>query len=216
MTSASRCAIGVLIVLSIPLPALAAGPVTLGIKAGLAFANVSPREIADVAEFEPKLGPGGGGFATWELSDRFSLGGELLYVSKGLSFGKSEATDQNGTLLGTYETLGVIDYLEVPLLVRFGPHGGTMRPALILGPAFSFKLREREVQTGAVSESFGTDAFASTDVGLAMGGELRVRSGPGWSLIEVRYTYGLMNVAEEFFGRKAKNRALTVMAGYAF
>lgn len=217
MTFASRCAIGVCMALSIPVPALAAGPVTFGLKAGIVVANVAPRDIGGVAELERKLGPGGGGFATWELNDRFALRGELLYVSKGLSLGESDLTNNSGTQVGTIEALWVTDYLEIPLLARVAwPASGSVRPALVLGPAIAFKLRERQVTTGALNESFKTDGFASTDVGLAAGAEVRVRSGPGWSLIEARYTLGLNNVADDFYGRQAKNRALTFMAGYAF
>ena len=217
MNAAIRCAIGVWIALWIPLPALAAGPVTFGLKAGIAVADVTPRDIGGVAELERKLGPGGGAFATWELSDRFSLGGEILYVSKGLSYGETDATDDTGTNIGTLETLRVIDYVEIPLLLRAGwPAGGSVRPALVLGPAIAFKVRERQTTTGVLTESFKTDGFASTDVGLATGAEVRFRTGPGWSLIEARYTLGLVNVADDFSGREAKNRALTVMAGYAF
>jgi len=213
MNTTSRWLIGACVALSIPVPTLAAEPARFGIKGGIAIANVS-REIGTVAQFDHKLGPGGGAFATWALNDRVALGAEVLYVSKGLSLGESVLTDNSGTAVGTIESLWVTDYLEVPMLVRVGLGGGTMRPAIVLGPAIAFKVRERLVTTGDQRISSKTDAFARTDYGMAAGAELRLRSGPGWSLMEARYTLGLVDVA--FYGRQAKNRALTVMAGYAF
>ncbi len=217
MGSILKSAIGCLLVSSIVPSALAAGPLALGVKAGVVMASVTPREINGFAELEGKIGPVGGAFATWELSRLFALQGELLYVSKGLSFGESEATDEAGNLLGTFETLRVLDYLEIPLLVRAAwAARGPLRPALVVGPAIAFKLSERQKTTGSVEGSQETDGFASFDVGLAAGAELRFRTGPGWTLMETRYTMGLVDVAEDFYDREKRNRSLTIMAGYAF
>ena len=214
MSSTLRSAITLsLVLLSIPASALAAGPIHFGIKAGMAFANVDPKEIIPGLDLEAKSGPGGGAFATWGLNEHLGLQGELLYVSKGFSYGKSEATDQQGNSLGTFETLQIVDYLEVPLLLRaaWASPGGRLSPAVVVGPTISFKVRERFKQTGALEGSEKDDRFKSSDAGIAACGELRLRTGPGWSLIEARYTMGL---ADAFGDRKT--RALTVMAGYAF
>ena len=214
MSSTLRSAITLsLVLLSIPASALAAGPIHFGIKAGMAFANVDPKEIIPGLDLEAKSGPGGGAFATWGLNDHLGIQGELLYVSKGFSFGKSEALDDQGNPTGTFEALEVADYLEVPVLLRaaWASPSGRLSPGLVAGPALSFKVRERFKTTGAVKGSEKSDRFDSSDFGLAGGGELRLRTGPGWSLIEARYTMGL---ADAFGDRKT--RALTVMAGYAF
>lgn len=214
MRTPRRWIIGICLGLGASAPALAAGPVTFGVKAGLDVANIS--NDAGFA-FERKLGPAGGAFVNWAWSDRLSLAGEVLYVSKGYSLGKADATDNSGTTIGTYETLVLLDYVEVPLLARIGfPIEGPVRPAVFLGPAVAFKAREQLKLTGAVSSSAKTDAFTSTDVGIAGGAELRFRTGPGWSLLEVRYTLGLRNIADTPGAPDTKNRSLTVMAGYAF
>lgn len=206
-----------IVLLSIPASASNAGPVRFGIKAGLAVANVDPSEIFPGVDLKTKKGPGGGAFVTWGLSEHFGLQGELLYVSKGLSFGKSEETDEYGNSIGTLEILQVMDYLEIPLLLRAAWFTERpVSPAVVVGPAVSFKVRERFKTTGAREGSVKTDAFASSDFGVAAGGELRFRTGPRWSVIEARYTIGLVDAVERFYTRKEKNRALTLMAGYAF
>jgi hypothetical protein len=217
MTSVCRWTIGVCVAICLPAAALAAGPITFGLKGGLVVANVSPREIAGgLAQLDSKRGPGGGAFVDWELNSRVTMSGEVLYVSKGTSLGKFDVTDANGTTIGTVEFLHVVDYMEIPLLVRATlPVGGSLHPALVLGPTVAFKVREQAKTTGAASLAVDTDEFSSTDVGLAAGAQLWIRSGPGQSLLEVRYTFGLKNVTDSF-AQDTKNRALTVMAGYAF
>jgi hypothetical protein len=143
------------------------------------------------------------------------------YLSKGFSLGKLEATDASGTTIGTFEALAVAEYVEIPLLARIGlVNAGPVRPALVLGPTIGFKVRERLKLTGAVNSSSASDRFASTDMGLTGGAEVRFRTGPGWSLLEARYTLGMTNVVAFLppapGAWEAKNRALTVMAGYAF
>ena len=229
MSSTLRSAITASIVLlSIPALALAAGPVRFGIKGGLAVTNIDPSEIAPEFDIRTKTknGPVAGAFATWELSEDVGLQGELLYVSKGFSWAvslslarggpatggtrvESEGLDESGNLL---EILQVADYLEIPLLLRGAWLGrGPVVGAVVAGPAVSFKVRERFKVTGAVEGSEKTDHFDSSDVGVAVGGELRFQTGPGWSLIEARYTQGLARALGE-----EKNRAFTIMAGYAF
>jgi len=210
-------AIGVLGALAIPSPVLALGPASLGVKAGVTFADVSTPGVAAVGTgLEHRFGPAGGVSVSWSLNDRVSVGGEVLYVSKGFSFGRFEATDASGTTIGTFEAQVVVDYVEVPILARIGlVTAGPVRPALLLGPAIATKVRERFKLTGVVHGSSKTDAFTGADLGLTAGAEVRFRTGPGWSVIDARYTLGLLNVAEDPSG-DAKNRALTVMAGYAF
>jgi hypothetical protein len=209
--------IALLVASSVPVSAVAAGPIHLGVKAGLAISNVDAKEVngAVVGELKNKKGPAGGVFATWELNEHFGAEGDLLYVSKGFSYGKGEAVDQSGNPLGTYENLQEMDYVAIPLLLRASwGTGGSISPALVVGPETAFKVRETFKQTGAVTNSRNTALFSTFDEGLAAGAEVRVRTGSGWSLIEARYTQGL--VVHDLAGEDKRNRALTVMAGYSF
>ena len=206
------------LLLCAPRCAFAAGPVMMGIKGGALVSNIDPKNIGNVSEFETKRGPAAGAFVVYGLGDWIGVQGEVLYVAKGTSFGKGEATDETGRPLGTYEDLQIMEYVEVPLLVRgVWPTGGALRPVLIAGPAVAFKARERRKSTGALSGSSKTSSFKNTDFGLVGGVGVELRAAPSWSLIfEGRYTHGLVNVAEDFYGRTARNRAMMIMAGVAF
>src|SRR5881397_1542923 len=112
MRTTLRLAIAVGLAMS-SLPALAlAGPVHFGVKGGLAITNLDPKEVGSSGfELESKKGPVGGAFATWGFNQRLAVQGELLYVSKGFSYGESEATDNSGNLIGKLEALQTADYL---------------------------------------------------------------------------------------------------------
>jgi len=217
--------VGVLI-LSMATASFAAGAVSYGAKGGLAISNVSPSEIAGgLAELQSKKGPTGGLFATWNLSDVLGVQGELLYVSKGFSLGKAEATDVYGNSNGTFEALVDQEVLEIPVLLHASlPTEGRLRPALVVGPAVSIKLRERLKFIGAVEGSGSTDYLSDTGFGVTAGAELRIRAGSGWSLLEARYTYGVINIADNFGGPdpsggggpEEHDRTWMFMAGYAF
>jgi hypothetical protein len=199
----------------VPGAAFCAAPYTIGVKGGVAFTNVSPND-AGVVELERKLGPAMGAFVAWGLGERAALQGEILYVSKGFSYGEAEATDNAGNSIGTYESLGVLDYLEIPVLLQIPlMREGSVRPSVLLGPVVSFEVKEALKTTGAVEASTDTDNFENTDFGLAAGADVRFRTGPAWILVEARYTHGLTAVGKDFVD-DPKNRAFMVMAGVAY
>jgi hypothetical protein len=213
------------LILSMTGVSFAGGPVKFGVKGGMAISNISPNEISIVStfppsvfEFESKRGPAAGVFVTWAADDVFGLQGELLYVSKGFSFGESEATDNSGNPIGKFEALTDVEVLEIPLLVHASwPTQGALRPGLVAGPALSYKLRERFKTTGAVEGSETSSLFADTGFGLAAGAELRIRSGSGWSVLEARYTLGMNDLDKDSGGLNvAKDRTWMFMAGFEF
>lgn len=175
-------------------PGVHAG-VALGVRGGLSVSGISGD---DPPAPRSKLGIGVGSFLTIGLSDRFTLQPEVLFVSKGASWGESEATDANGSIIGTTETLTVLDYIEIPVLLRWSlPVGGALRPVLFAGPAAAFEVGERMALTGALERDEDTDALEDFDVGAAAGaGVEMIGFGGIWSL-EGRYTAGLRSLAKD-------------------
>jgi hypothetical protein len=154
---------------------------------------------------------------------------EVLYVSKGTSFGKSDLTDASGTLVGTFETSFVVNYLEIPLLTRLGFRSReTVSPYLIAGPAVGFRTSQDFQFSGGIQGKFGIDSFNAYDLGLALGSGFELGLGAYRGLFEVRYTIGLVTAVKDppFLSigpgpiptnsNTARNGDLLVMAGLVF
>lgn len=204
-------AIGALAVLA---TAARAG-IAAGVRGGLSFSGYSWESI--VLDPETKFGPGGGAFVTIGAGDLFSFQAEVLYVSKGASWGESETTDEVGNPTGTFEVLHVVDYLEVPILLRLTPPvGGAIRPVLSLGPSVAFDAAERIKTVGDFRFSQEVDYLRNTDFGVALGLGFELVGGGGiWSL-DGRYTHGLRNLERvEEASSVYKNWNMLVSIGFA-
>ena len=196
-------------------PAAGAGPIPeWGIKGGLSIADIR----GGLQGTERLLSFGAGGYVNFGLPGGLSVQPEVLYVTKGTSYGKTEETSPSGTVLGTSETLVVLEYVEIPMLLRWSPPTpGIVHPSFVLGPAFSFRVRSRLKITGYGEGSASIDdQTKSTDVGLAFGGGAGIGHGRRKILVDARYTVGLTNVADRTFADSSKNGNFLLMMGVAF
>jgi len=167
----------------------AAAGIAFGVRGGLSVSSISGE--SSLIHTSSKYGPGGGVFFTLGVSDAFSVQPEILYVSKGASWGDGQSTDDLGNPTGTYELLSLVDYVEIPVLLRFAlPLGSVVRPVLSAGPAVAFEADERLKTTGDLSSSEKVDFYKNTDFGAAAGLGLEMVGGGGiWSL-DTRFTRG--------------------------
>jgi hypothetical protein len=194
-------------------PARAVGG-EIGIRGGLSIARLHGDDVVPQAKSLRSFA--GGVSYEWPLTPAFAIRPELLYVTKGASLGESEAVDQQGNPIGSFELLHTVSYLEVPVLVRAALPTGNLRTGLLLGPSFAFELSERLKATGSVGGSDEIDELKSTDIGLAMGIEFGYPLGPGHVTVEPRYTIGFSNIEQPTVGDNGvRNTAFTVMAGFA-
>jgi hypothetical protein len=185
---------------------------TIGFKVGQTFSKLDVEGDDSPQDYLAKLG--GGGFL------RFGFGGlgmqaELLALTKGT---KADAGD------GVTEGSLRLDYIEVPVLARFGLGMNPMiAPYIMVGPSFAYN------SGCSVGIANGDDDFSADcdddspvkkfDIGATGVAGLEFRAGPGNILVEGRYTHGLMNVNDDETtgnNEKIKNRSFAVMAGYAF
>lgn len=147
-----------------------------------------------------------------KLKKMFAIQPEILFSAKGqkLEF-------------DNYTQIINLNYLEIPILFELLIPAGIITPSLYAGPAFAFKL-------GKVN---GKDEYDNTDkcvngfdFGIAMGGGIGIKAGPGNIIIDARYTFGLtkifkltdemklIGITEEYI--KNRNSALSFEAGYLF
>ena len=198
---AAVCLVGSLLALA-PAAGRAQGAPEWGLKGGLNIAMLRGGGSA----FDSKLGALGGGFAVYDFSTEFGLETGLLFTMKGAKVLKGSPT-------GTVESFLILDYLEVPVLLRWNiPTGTTTRSHLYAGPTLAFRVSSRnrtETETTDLKDVQGLDS------GVAIGGSVDFPLNPGRLVVDLRYGIGLTDA----FGDQArnyKNDVFSIMAGVSF
>ena len=199
MRTLSKLGLGA-VLLAAPLAAPASAQVTGGVKAGL---NVASFGGDDTGGLDPRLGVAAGLQARYDVSPSFAIQVEALYSQKG-------ADDGGGLDGGTFK----LDYIEVPVLLRFGvPLSRFADAGAYVGPSVAFPVSgefDSEIGDGL---DIDYDGDLSTDVGVAIG--VDYYAGPVG--IDLRYTTGLTDVSDDRASLQGfRNQAFTVSLGYRF
>ena len=177
----------------------------LAVKAGMNSSNIT-QDATFRPDDELVASPGlmVGAQIRRALNRAFQLQIEGLFTQKGNSF-RNEADDLDDTI--------VINYIEVPVLARFGVmQWGENAVSIHGGPTFAFNAGTEEKNNGhAVARLLKLKKF---DMGIAIGGQVELKK----LIIGARYTLGLSNIFgddPDVFGfSRMKNKALTIFAGY--
>ncbi len=192
-----------------------------GLKLGLNMASQSHEffEEQSTADKSKRMGFVLGGFMIHNFRPNLAGQVELLYSMKGVKFSEEEYDEDEETTLESTLTYK-LTYLEAPVLARFSlSSGGSVRPYLLGGPAIGLLLSAKgEVTEKVYGEEYDVevdvkDEFKSMDIGLVLGGGVRLESG---LLFELRYTHGLTNIDDTGIPGNATNRVISIMAGYVF
>lgn len=191
-------------------PARAA--VEWGLKAGVSTSQFS----TDFGDTKWRTGAAVGMSVAVPITPDLAFAPELLYVRKGATLTSTNVTIGSLTF-GTVKTGFDLDYLEVPLLLRYTlPSPGPASLFVTGGPTVSFKVNEAFSASGIVGYSFDSDQVKSSDFGAAVGAGVAVRSSGMRLSLEGRYEFGLVDVSELPFGGSVKNSGAQVMAGVEF
>ena len=191
-----------LLVLVTGSPARAQG-FTWGVKGGINLATLSSDEEPN-PDNKIMVGLVGGAYVNWRLAGRLDFQPEVLVGEQGSAIG-SDVADAKIKL----------DYVTVPLLVRYrlSSSGGGL--AIYGGPSLAIKFRAR------ASAEFGgntvttdiSDQIETMDYGVAVGAMYE----RGRYSIDGRYTFGLANInAAEDNPATVKNRVFTALVGVRF
>jgi hypothetical protein len=190
-------------------PAAAQDAGNIALKAGINIANISQDDkFSEDDELQSLTGLMAGVAYSRTLHNAFGYQVEALITQKGNTL-FNEADDLENTIRLTY--------LEIPVLATAGytrPNGMTFR--VHAGPTFAFRMAKSEKNHG---DSIAEDAelkLKSSDVGLAIGGQVEMNRWQGG----VRYTHGLTNIfddnPDDFSFSEMKNKAVTFFVGYTF
>ncbi len=190
--------------------------ISLGLLAG---ANVSDQAGEDRRSYgttNDLFGFIGGGLARLDLSGRFALEGNALYVMKG--------GEQNAEKVPAGEKPDQLrlNYLELPLLLRFRLlTGGSVRPELFAGPAISIEVSCR-FDAFPEGESMAQDcgdagiSTRASDLGVTFGGALDIRAGSGSVVLDIRGNVSLRSIDDSTADLDVRNRFISGMVAYRF
>lgn len=180
----------------------ATGAGRLGVKGGMNISNMSvdPQSLEDENSLQSfALGIWWG----FPVTRRLTIQPEALYSMKG----DSESA-------GGYTSSTHLGYIDVPVLAKIGfMHGSTARPSLILGPLLAMNI-------SASSKFEGDDSSIDVDVkdqirpmefGFVIGGGVEFPVGERVFGVELRYSKGLSNFADESANGSGRNDVLAIM-----
>lgn len=164
-----------------------------GVKGGLNYSTFN-----DTENVEYKTGFLIGGYANFKIPmSPVSVQPEVLYAQYGADVEDSDASF-------------VVNYVQVPVLLKFGFETPAAKPNVYFGPYMSFNTKaEIENDDGSLNLE---DNAKDTEFGVVFGAGVDVSK----IRLGLRYTAGLSNVADDDFNDSAKNGALALTIGLAF
>ncbi len=164
-----------------------------GVKGGLNYSTFN-----DTEDVEYKTGFLVGGYANFKIpASPMSVQPEILFAQYGADVEDSDATF-------------VVNYIQVPVLLKFGFDTPGAKPNVYFGPYMNFNTKaEIENNDGALNLE---DSAKDTEYGVVVGAGLDVSK----LRLGLRYTAGLTNVADDDFNDSAKNGAIALTIGIAF
>lgn len=163
----------------------------MGLEAGANFSNfVGNGDLSQLGDpNNAKLGFVGGGFVSLNFGNSFAVRPEILYEQKGAAVSGTSTTTE-------------LDYVEVPILLKFMLGSPSFNPAILIGPSFSLNTVKTVANNGPASVNQG-------DIGVVGGLEFDIDK----FLISGRYELGLENVAQNV---DVQNGTITLLVGYNF
>jgi hypothetical protein len=162
---------------------------------------------ASQEDMDSRLGFVGGVGVSLGLSQLISIRFEGLITQKGWE-------ESSSILLH-------LTYLESPLLLVVGQHGGGLRPFVSVGIAPAFELSCRYVyppppgppdtHVNHEPPDCTSRRTGKVDVGGVFAAGVEVDIGPARSALEGRYTHGLVNIDSESDWRTVSNRVASIL-----
>jgi hypothetical protein len=186
----------VFVVSCLGIPVLALAQTSAGIKGGLAISKATGEGDSSAGWLTAWSA---GGFVSIPLSKNVFFQPEVLYTRKGIRF------DEGGMTAKFH-----LDYIEIPLLVRYSSSPRGVGFDLFGGIAPAIRTRARLI-VGGESEDV-SDSLKSWDAGVVVGAGVHGSRVSG----EVRWTEGVVNLAHDDSTGKTRNRTVSFLVGYRF
>lgn len=201
--------------------------ISVGVKTGLHFGDARVDGLADNFLPDPTVYAGGiiGAVVEIPMLNGFSFRPELQLVQKGFQameeIGIGDVDIPVGAGLKTR-----VNYVEMPLLIKYSAGSETARFYALAGPGFSYAAQAwvRPVVRAVIDFTLprqdldlSNDIYRRWEVSAigGIGGEFK--AGNGKIFADIRYTYGLSNLFDNpIIDVQLKNQGVSLAAGYAY
>jgi hypothetical protein len=177
-------------------------PMQFSIKGGLNFATITG-DLGEGASKSMRVGGTFGGGASRVVNDRLTVDLDVLYSMEGV---KIKVTDGPFSAEGTAQ----VDYVRLPVLLRFGAGSGARSSYVLFGPSIAFLVRAKQ-KIGAETSDL-KDELKNGDIGLVFGAGTTVNK----IFVEARYTLGLVDTNKVKSDVANKNQLISVLLGTRF
>lgn len=213
------------------LAATAGAQVSFGVRGGLINAKWDTPDEDSLLIGEGSLGSRNGllfgAVAEIRFNEGFAIQPEVHFIQKGTKSESTFADPQIGELLS--ESNVIINYIEIPVMLKGGFALGPVRIDLLAGPSVGYaasgKSKFKTFLNGVLAEEgeekldFEDADFRRLDVGLQGGASVSFELGESLRLfVDGRYLFGLTNLnsGDEDFTVKNRGAALTGGALFEF
>ncbi len=194
-----------------------------GLKTGLDFSSITFKTTeTGLPDFKGLSERVQGLYVSFKLGP-VAVQPELLFVRSGTSF---IADEEPG--VGRVTQVYKLNYIEIPVLVKYSFQAGPVRPCVFAGPSFAYLLKARvgsqidyfDGAEGSDYESYQDfeDYFKKSDFGAVGGIGVEYKLSQVILSLEARYRLGLTDINNGFLSGDStmKNKGLSVMAGIGF
>ena len=191
----------------------------MGLLAGINISNLDEKN----ANYDNRTEYAFGGILEFSRNEMFSICLEPMYLQKGAS--------EEISILGiNFEMDWRINYLEVPVMLKYKMGQNPTKFYFIFGPTFGILLSS-EMEVSALGESIEVDVkdiMESIDFGVSFGGGLSFPMGVNSTIfIDIRYTLGLADIikggtiesageTESIPDTEVKTNGILITAGFLF
>ena len=174
-------------------------------RAGLTFSNINVDADGADVEFNSRTGFVVGIPVEIRLPGPLGLQVEANYSQYGAK------ADFAG-----FETDDVINYLDIPVLLKAGLISDDFEASAVVGPSFGYALSGKSTFNGETEDiEFGDDDVRA-NIGLVFGAQGGLPVGAGKITLDVRYNLGLNDLEDDDDDIKITNRQFQVALGYLF
>ncbi|GJM35605.1 MAG: hypothetical protein DHS20C18_46060 [Saprospiraceae bacterium] len=201
--------------------------VSVGLKSGLNWANVSTTEALGsiTPDFKSLDEFNFGIVAEVGITDYFAVQPELNFVKKG--FALNEGLDAE--LFGVNIPLGVMaesrfNYVEVPVLAKLKVGSDRVKAYAVAGPTFGYATSGKidtkakvlvEIPLGSIPINLDNINYERFEVGAVVGAGVSIDTGFGQLFADARYSHGFTELYDiPLVNEKVKNQGFGINLGF--